>query len=62
MVISRMGAKSWCSDRLISRMLFGTTTTILLGSGMSVAGVGTFDVGVVVGAACRNAEGGPYGR
>lgn len=34
--ISRMGANSWCSDRRISRILLGTTTTRLLGSVLAV--------------------------
>lgn len=56
---SMMGVKSWCRLRRISRILFGTTTTKLLGSGiggMKDASAEACGVGEAV-AASRNAEG-----
>ena len=62
--MSNRGANSVCSDRRISLMLLGTTTTKVLGSarrGMG-AGVDEDDIRVAVEAASRKAPGGPYGR
>ena len=60
---STIGAKSWCRVRRISRILLGTTTTRLLGSG-TVGISGAFDIESMrlAVADSRNIEGCPYGR
>ena len=62
--ISNRGANNVCSDRRISLMLLGTTTTRVLGSarrGMA-AGADEFDTRAAVVAASKKAPGGPYGK